>query len=610
VCGIVGYIGGRPALPILLDGLRRLEYRGYDSAGVAILDGCEIAVRRSVGKIAALEQAIGPAGIPGTLGIGHTRWATHGRPCEENAHPHRSGPFVVVHNGIIENYLALKKRLQGRGYAFTSETDTEVVAVLLHRHRGRGGARRALERTLAEIEGAYALGVICLDEPQSLFAAREGSPLVIGCGAGEQFLASDVPALIAHTREVIYLDNGEVAVLRRDGVALSDAAGKPRRVKTCHVSWDPIAAERGGYKHFMLKEIHEQPTACLDTFRTRVSRETGRVILDDVAGLTPKVLAGIRRVRFLACGTSWHAALVGEHYVERLAGLPAEVDLASEFRYREAPAEEGVLTVAISQSGETADTRAAFNEARSKGGFRLAVCNVLGSSITREAADGVLYTHAGPEISVASTKAFTSQLTALYLLALYLGQQRGHLTRAELARHLADLVRLPALLHKALALNAPMAALGQRFAKSRGCLFLGRDVNFPVALEGALKLKEISYVHAEGYAGGEMKHGPIALIDAELPVVVLAPRDALFGKIFANLKEVKARHGIAIAFTDRAGRDLSAETDLLYTVPRTNPFLTPLLLTVPLQLFAYHLADALGHDVDQPRNLAKSVTVE
>jgi glucosamine--fructose-6-phosphate aminotransferase (isomerizing) len=610
MCGIVGYIGSRPALPILIDGLRRLEYRGYDSAGVAILAAGEIAVRRSVGKIAALEAVIGPAGVPGALGIGHTRWATHGRPCEENAHPHRSGPFVVVHNGIIENYLALKKRLQGRGYAFASETDSEVVAVLLNSHYRGCDARRALTKTLAEIEGAYALGVLCLDEPECLFAARQGSPLVIGVGDGEQFLASDVPALIAHTREVIYLENGEVAVLRREGVAITNAAGKLRRAKPCHVSWDPIAAERGGYKHFMLKEIHEQPTACLDTFRARIDRDAGRVVLDDEVGLTPKVLAGIRRVRFLACGTSWHAALVGEHYVERLAGLPAEVDLASEFRYREAPAEEGVLTVAISQSGETADTRAAFTEARSKGGFRLAVCNVLGSSITRESADGVLYTHAGPEISVASTKAFTSQLTALYLLALFLGQQRGHLKRPELARHLADLARLPALIGKTLALDAPLAALGQRFAKSRGCLFLGRDVNFPVALEGALKLKEISYVHAEGYAGGEMKHGPIALIDAELPVIVLAPRDALFSKIFGNLKEVKARHGIAIAFTDRSGRDLAAEADHLFVVPRTNPFLTPILLAVPLQLFAYHLAAALGHDVDQPRNLAKSVTVE
>ncbi len=609
MCGIVGYIGQRPALPILIDGLRRLEYRGYDSAGVAILDGGEVAVRRSAGKIARLEEAIGPAGLPGTLGIGHTRWATHGRPCEENAHPHRSGPFVVVHNGIIENHLALKKRLAGRGYGFCSETDTEVVAVLLHSHHRGGDARRALAKTLAEIEGSYALAILCVEEPDRLFAAREGSPLVIGRGSGEQFLASDVPALIAHTREVIYLGNGETAVLRRGGVELSDLRGRARRAKTCHVPWDPVSAERGGYKHFMLKEIHEQPHACLDTFRTRVSQEKGRVLLDEEAGLSPGVLARIRRVRFLACGTSWHAGLVGEHLVERLAGLPAEVDLASEFRYRGAPPEEGVLTVAISQSGETADTRAAFAEARSRGGFRLAVCNVLGSSLTREA-DGVLYTHAGPEISVASTKAFTSQLTALYLLALFLGQQRGRLKRAEVARHLADLVRLPAQLARVLGLDEAMAELAQRFAKSRDCLFLGRGVNFPVALEGALKLKEISYVHAEGYAGGEMKHGPIALIDPELPVVVLAPRDENFSKMYGNLEEVKSRYGVVIAFTDRAGRDLAAKADYLFTVPRTNPFLTPLLLSVPLQLFAYHVAEARGHDVDQPRNLAKSVTVE
>ncbi len=609
MCGIVGYIGGRPALPILIDGLRRLEYRGYDSAGVAIIEGGEVAVCRSVGKIAALEAAIGPAGLTGTLGIGHTRWATHGRPSEQNAHPHRSGPFIVVHNGIIENHLVLKKRLQRRGYAFSSETDTEVVAVLLHSHYRGGDARRALVKTLAEIEGSYALAILCTEEPECLYAAREGSPLVIGRGQGEQFLASDVPALIAHTREVIYLDNGETAVLRRDRIDLADASGRTRRPKPCHIAWDPVSAERGGYKHFMLKEIHEQPTACLDTFRTRVSQAAGRVILDDEVGLTPKLVAGIRRVRFLACGTSWHAALIGEHFVERLAGLPAEVDLASEFRYRGAPAEDGVLTVAISQSGETADTRAAFAEARSKGGFHLAVCNVLGSSIAREAG-GVLYTHAGPEISVASTKAFTSQLTALYLLALALGQQRGRLPRAEVARHLADLVRLPALIGRALALDGAVAELGQRFAKSRDCLFLGRGVNYPVALEGALKLKEISYVHAEGYAGGEMKHGPIALIDSELPVIVLAPRNENFSKMYGNIEEVKSRYGIVIAFTDRAGRDLASKADHLYTVPRTNPFLTPILLTVPLQLFAYHLADARGHDVDQPRNLAKSVTVE
>ena len=609
MCGIVGYIGKRPALPILIDGLRRLEYRGYDSAGIAVLEGRELTVRRSVGKIAALETAIGAARLAGTLGIGHTRWATHGRPSEENAHPHRSGPFVVVHNGIIENHLALKKRLQGRGYTFSSETDTEVVAVLLHSHYRGGDARRALAKTLAAIEGSYALGVLCIEEPGCLFAAREGSPLVIGCGEGEQFLASDVPAIIAQTREVIYLENGETAVLRRDRIELSSDSGRVRRAKPRHIPWDPVSAERGGYKHFMLKEIFEQPTACLDTFRTRVSQEKGRVILDDEAGLTPQVVAGIRRVRFLACGTSWHAALVGEHMIERLAGLPAEVDLASEFRYRGAPAEEGVLTVAISQSGETADTRAAFAVARSPGGFRLSICNVLGSSITREA-DGVFYTHAGPEISVASTKAFTSQLAALYLLALFLGQQRNRLARGVIAQHLADLVRLPAQIGRALTLNGAMAALGQRFAKSRDCLYLGRGVNYPVALEGALKLKEISYVHAEGYAGGEMKHGPIALIDPELPVIVLAPRDETFGKMYGNLEEVRARRGIVIAFTDRAGKDLAAQTDHLYTVPRTNPFLTPILIAVPLQLFAYHVAEARGYDVDQPRNLAKSVTVE
>jgi len=608
MCGIVGYVGARPALPILLDGLRRLEYRGYDSAGVAILADGELAIRRSAGRIADLERVIGASGLPGSLGIGHTRWATHGRPCEENAHPHRSGPFVVVHNGIIENHLALKKRLERRGHAFCSETDTEVVAVLLASHY-RGNARAALMKTLAELHGSYALGILCADEPDLLLAARRGSPLVVGRGEGEHYIASDVPAIIAQTREVTFLEDGEIAFLSRERVEVVGPDGRARRAPVQRIAWDPVAAERGGYKHFMLKEIHEQPTACLDTFRTRVSQETGRIVLDPETGITAKLAAAIRRVRILACGTSWHAGLVGEHMIERLAGIPAEVDLASEFRYRGAPPEEGVLTVAISQSGETADTLAAFREARSKGGFRLAVCNVLGSSIPR-AADGVLYTHAGPEIGVASTKAFTAQLVALYVLALALGQLRGRLRRPAVAQHLADLVRLPALLGRALRLDAPMAELARRFGKAGGCLFLGRGINYPVALEGALKLKEISYIHAEGYAGGEMKHGPIALIDSELPVVVLAPHDDVYDKMLGNVQEVKARGGIVVAFSDRAGRELGALADHLYTVPRANPFVSAALLTVPLQLFAYHVADTRGNDVDQPRNLAKSVTVE
>jgi glucosamine--fructose-6-phosphate aminotransferase (isomerizing) len=607
MCGIIGYIGERPAVPIVIEGLRRLEYRGYDSAGTVVIADGEFHSRRSVGKIARLEEVIGPAGLPGTIGIGHTRWATHGRPSEENAHPHRSGPFVVVHNGIIENYLSLKKKMEAAGHTFASETDTEVIAVLLNHHY-RGDLRRAVRSTLAALKGSYALGILCLDEPDLIVAAREGSPLIIGQGEGEQFLASDVPAIVNHTRQVVYLDNGEIAFVRRDRLQVFTVAGRARRKKVENIPWDPVSVERRGFKHFMLKEIYEQKEACLDTFRGRISEEEGKVFLAE-AGLTARKIGAIRRVRLLACGTSYYASLAGEHMLERLAGLPTEVDLASEFRYRQAVSEPGTLTVAVSQSGETADTLAAFDEAKDPGGYRLAICNVMGSSLAR-VADGVLYTHAGPEIGVASTKAFTSQLTAFYLLALALGGARKKLTPAAVRRHLQELIHLPVQIDKCLALDGKMKDLAKVFSKKENFLYLGRGLNYPIALEGALKLKEISYIHAEGYAGGEMKHGPIALIDSEMPVIVLAPRDGVYEKMLGNMEEVKARDGVVISFSTRGSGELSRLADYHYLVPATNPFLMTILLVIPLQLFAYHVADRRGNDVDQPRNLAKSVTVE
>jgi glucosamine--fructose-6-phosphate aminotransferase (isomerizing) len=607
MCGIIGYIGSREATPLLIDGLRRLEYRGYDSAGVSVISGEEIETRRSVGKISSLESVIRRRGLEGTVGLGHTRWATHGRPSEENAHPHASGPFVVVHNGIIENYTALKKKLEAAGHRFDSETDTEVIAVLLH-HYWKGDLRKAVFKALADLKGSYALGILCLDEPEIIVAAREGSPLIVGRGEGENFVASDVPAIVSHTREVIYLENGEVAFVERDRVRFTTDKGKPRRKKTETIPWDPVSVERGGFKHFMLKEIHEQGEACLNTFRGRFSKEEGEIILDE-AGLTASQAKSFQRVRLLACGTSYYACLAAEHMIERIAGLPAEVDLASEFRYREAVSEPGILTVAVSQSGETADTLAALEVAASDGGFHLGICNVIGSSLAR-AADGLLTTHAGPEIGVASTKAFTSQLTALYLLSLFLGQSRGTLTPAGVRKHLKDLLHLPALISECLELDGAMAELAKKFFKKQDFLYLGRGLNYPIALEGALKLKEISYIHAEGYAGGEMKHGPIALIDAEMPVIVLAPVDGVYEKMLGNVQEVRARDGVVIVFTTKGAKGLGRLTDHKYVVPSTNPFLATILLTIPLQLFAYHVADTRGNDVDQPRNLAKSVTVE
>jgi len=503
--------------------------------------------------------------------------------------------------------MDLKKEMQAAGHSFSSETDTEIVAVLLN-HYYDGDLGRAVARTLKALKGSYALGILCTEDPDSIMAAREGSPLVVGIGEGELFIASDVPAIIGHTRRVVYLDNGEVARLDRKGFGVTTLGGKVSRKSVQEVPWDPVSVEKAGFKHFMLKEIHEQKEGCLNTFRGRFSEERGRAVLDET-GLTAEKVKSLRRVRLLACGTSYYAALVGEHMIERLAGLPAEVDLASEFRYRGAVAEDGVLTVAISQSGETADTLAAFGEKAGRGGFHLAVCNVVGSSLAREA-EGVLYTHAGPEIGVASTKAFTSQPTALYLLALHLGRTRGRLLARQVRGHLQELLHLPALVEECLGLNGPMEELARQFYRSEDFLYLGRGISYPIALEGALKLKEISYIHAEGYAGGEMKHGPIALIDNEMPVIVLAPRDEVYEKMLGNIQEVRARDGIVIAFSTKGAREIDRLAEHTFYLPPANPFLMSILATVPLQLFAYHVADKRGNDVDQPRNLAKSVTVE
>jgi glucosamine--fructose-6-phosphate aminotransferase (isomerizing) len=617
MCGIVGYIGPRRAVPILLDGLRRLEYRGYDSAGLAVWNEHDgIAVRRASGKLRNLEEALRLHPVDGAYGIGHTRWATHGRPTEENAHPHRdcTGRFVVVHNGIIENYLSLKKELASEGHLFHTETDTEVIAHLIERHFD-GSLEEAVRQTVRRLSGLFALAAIAAPDPYKIVAARSGPPVVIGLGEGEYLLASDVPALLNHTRDVLFLQDGDLAVLTPEGVHLSDFEGRPVKRQLTHVFWDPILAEKGGYKHFMLKEIFEQPRAVRDTIVGRVSQESGRIFLDEIQ-IPPEEFRSVRAVKMVACGSSWHAALAGKFMMEALARLPTEVDYGSEFRYRNPILDEEVLTVIVSQSGETADALAAQREAREKGSLTLAISNVPGSMLTREAR-GTLLTHAGPEIGVASTKTFTAQLAALYLLALYLGQLRGVVDEDTSRLHIEELVRLPHKLERVLSREASYEELARRFFRASDFLFLGRGVHFPIALEGALKLKEISYIHAEGYPAGEMKHGPNALIDENLPVVVLATFDAgspasrlLYEKTLTNIQEVKAREGQVVAVVVEGDEQARSVADCVIEIPPAEELLLPVLEVVPLQLLAYHIAVRRGCDVDQPRNLAKSVTVE
>ena len=618
MCGIVGYIGNRRAVPIILDGLRRLEYRGYDSAGIAVLNGDnQLAIRRASGKLRNLEETIRVNPMDGAYGIGHTRWATHGRPTEENAHPHRdcSGDIVVVHNGIVENYLALKRQLQLEGHKFVTETDTEIIAHLIEKHY-EGHLEDAVRKAVKEITGVFALAIIASSDPNKIVAARQGPPVVVGLGENEYFVASDVPAILSHTRDMFFLNDGDLAVLTPEGVHVTDFNGKTLKRQVQHILWDPIMAEKGGYKHFMLKEIFEQPRAVRDTVLGRVGQESGRIFLDEM-DIHPKEFREFEQVKIIACGTSWHAALAGKFMIEKLARVPVEVDYGSEFRYRDPIVNKKMLTVVISQSGETADTLAAQREAKQKGSKTLAICNVVGSMITREAA-GTLLTHAGPEIGVASTKAFTSQLTALFILAMYLGQVRETLSIEDSRALVQELVRIPGKLEGLLEHDSMYDVLVKTLFRATGFLFLGRGVHFPIALEGALKLKEISYIHAEGYPAGEMKHGPNALIDENLPVVVLATRDPAseesrirYEKTVSNIQEVKARSGIVIAVVCQCDEEeVRKMADYVLPIPPTSELLLPILEIVPLQLLAYHIAVRRGCDVDQPRNLAKSVTVE
>ena len=609
MCGIVGYVGNQEAVPILIEGLAKLEYRGYDSAGVAVSQGAKIEVRRSVGKLSNLQKSLNEKAINGTVGIGHTRWATHGKPSEQNAHPHRSKGCVLVHNGIIENYQPLKQQLEKEGYKFHSETDTEVVAHLIDRYLQQGmKLAEAVRAATKDVRGSYALAVISEREPGMMIATRAGCPLVVGTAAKACFVASDVMAMLAHTRDVTYLEEGDVAVVTATDIHITDIEGHSVKRKLTKITWDASAAEKSGFPHFMLKEIHEQPQTILDTMRGRYSYDTGEADLPDI-GLTPKQFAAVGRIWIVACGTSWHAGLVGKYLLEEMVRTPVQVDIGSEFRYRDPLVGKDDLFITISQSGETADTLAAAREAKEKGARVVSIVNVVGSTLARES-DGVLYTHCGPEIGVASTKAFTAQLTALYMLALHLGRVRGTLSIADGKAWLDRLVRLPVLVKRVLGREAEIVAIAKRYHKKRNFLFLGRGINFPIALEGALKLKEVSYIHAEGYAAGEMKHGPIALIDKDMPVVVLAPKDRLYEKTVSNLMEVKARHAPVIALVAEGERELGKFADAVFTIPDTHPLLSPILFTIPLQLLAYHIALLCGADVDQPRNLAKSVTVE
>ncbi len=626
MCGIVGYVGSKDPLPVILEGLRRLEYRGYDSAGIAVAGGPNgLELRRASGKLKNLEEVLLLQPLQGTYGIGHTRWATHGRPTEENAHPHRdcTGRLVVVHNGIVENYLQLKHRLIAEGHKFVTETDTEVIAHLIESELAQAKQQQreisleeAVRCAITHLTGAFAIGVVSADHPQKIVAARFGAPAVVGLGDGEYFIASDVPGILHHTRDLYFLADGDMAVLTPQGVTLTDFSGKPVERKVQHILWDPIQAEKGGYKHFMLKEIFEQARAIRDTTLGRVSPDTGKVFLDEMQ-ITEAEFRAASKINIAACGTSWHAGLVGKYMIERLARLPVEVDYASEYRYRDPIADPRAIGLLITQSGETADTIAAQREIASKGSRTLAICNVVGAAIAREA-NGTIYTHAGPEIGVASTKAFTAQLTALFILALYLAQQRETVDAAMSLELVEELGRIPAKVEDLLRQCGPACeALAKIYSNAADFLFLGRGIHYPIALEGALKLKEISYIHAEGYPAGEMKHGPNALIDETLPVVVLATKDnndpgskQRYEKTLSNIQEVTARSGQVIAVAMEGDREIAGLVDHVVYIPHAPELLLPLLEVVPLQLLAYYIAVRRGCDVDQPRNLAKSVTVE
>jgi glutamine---fructose-6-phosphate transaminase (isomerizing) len=627
MCGIVGYVGPKKVVPVILEGLRRLEYRGYDSAGIAVgrPGSDKLAVSRAPGKLHNLEEVLRDHPLEGTFGIGHTRWATHGRPTEENAHPHRdcTGRIVVVHNGIVENYLALKHELVAQGHKFVTETDTEIIAHLIEQVQKDAAAageplwlEQAVRLAVKRLTGAFALGVLSAAEPDKIVAARFGPPVVIGVGEGESFIASDIPGILHHTRDVYFLADGDMAILTRDGVKLTDFNGKPIERAITHIQWDPIQAEKGGYKHFMLKEIWEQPRAIRDTTLGRVSLDSGKVYLGEME-IPDEELASASSINIAACGTSWHAAMAGKYMIERLARLPVDVDYASEYRYRNPIPDRNALGLLITQSGETADTLAAQREMIALGSKTVAICNVVGAMVAREA-HGAIYTHAGPEIGVASTKAFTSQLTALFLLAMKLGQLRGRLDAARSVALMEELSRVPGKIEEVLrSCSGLCERLAKDFSNARDFLYLGRGIHFPIALEGALKLKEISYIHAEGYPAGEMKHGPNALIDETLPVVVLATRDETdpasklrYEKTLSNIQEVTARSGRVIAVATEGDTTIGGLVEQVIHIPPSLELLSPLIEIVPLQLLAYYIAVRRGCDVDQPRNLAKSVTVE
>jgi glucosamine--fructose-6-phosphate aminotransferase (isomerizing) len=611
MCGIVGYVGREPrATEVLIDGLRRLEYRGYDSSGIAIFENRSLAIRRAVGKLSNLEAVLRDRPLEGRVGIGHTRWATHGKPSERNAHPHKAGRVVVVHNGIMENYRALRAELEAGGHEIQSDTDTELIAHLIDDRLAAGSDLvRAVREACGRVVGSYAFGVLSETDPDHIVVAKHGgSPIVLGIGEKQSYLASDIPAILPYTRQMLFLEDGEFAVLSEDGVQVLDGSGRPIDREPRAIAWDPVSAEKGGYDRFMQKEIYEQPRAITDTIGTRVLEVEGDLDLNGI-DLSPERVAGIRRIALVACGTAWHSCLVGKYMIEQLAGIPCDVDLASEFRYRSPILGEDVLVIPVSQSGETADTLAALREGKAQGSRVLSVCNVRDATIARESHD-VLYTHAGPEIGVASTKAFTTQVVALYMLAVKLGLVRGKLSAPQGRECLQQLMRLPRLVEQVLQLDAEVEQIARKYMHAQDFLYLGRGAMVPIAFEGALKLKEISYIHAEAYAAGEMKHGPIALIDEKMPVVVIANRSPIYDKVVSNLEQVRARDGMVIAIASEGDESIAEKANDVLYVPDLGEYLTTVLVTVPLQLLAYHVAMLKGTDVDQPRNLAKSVTVE
>ena len=609
MCGIIGYLGPQNPVRVIFEGLKKLEYRGYDSAGIAVIQDKRFEVRRSQGKLSELDRLLSQNPISGRIGIGHTRWATHGRPSETNAHPHVAGRIALVHNGIIENYLDLKKQLLTEGCKFLSETDSEIVAHLIDKYLKGRDLIKAVQLALEKIRGSYALVILDSQDPNRIVAVRKECPLIVGIGEGELFVASDVLAFLHHTNRVIYLEDGELAVIEQPFPRVLSLKNEKVKKEVQKISWSPVMAEKTGYKHFMQKEIFEQPQAVIDTFRGRVSPEKGEVLLPEI-GLTTEELKEIDQINIIACGTSWHAALIGKFLLEEYCRIPTAVDYASEYRYRNPIVNSKTLLILISQSGETADTLAALREGKKKKAKILAICNVVGSSIAREA-DGVIYTHAGPEIGVASTKAFTTQLVALYLLNLFIGKTLKRISKNDRLAMIQELLRIPHGIEQVLEDEGQILAIAQRYFQAQDFLFLGRGIHYPIALEGALKLKEISYIHAEGYPAGEMKHGPIALIDEEMPTVFLVPQNEIQEKVLSNIEEVRARGGIIIALTDeKKGAQINAKAHDLIVVPKAGWGLSPILYAVPLQLLAYHIAVLRGTDVDQPRNLAKSVTVE